>query len=71
MNVALIYFVTFALIAIIVAIYFLLVRPKSPYAGLQFGLFIGLALGISSGFGTYVHMPIPSAPPGGGSLAAA
>ena len=61
MNVVLIYIVTFALIAIFVATYLLLVRPKSLSAGLEFGLSLGLALGISSGFGTYIHMPIPRA----------
>ena len=59
MNVALIYLVTFALIAIFVATYQRLVRPKSLGAGVTFGAFIGLALGISAGFGTYIHMPIP------------
>jgi hypothetical protein len=59
MNVALVYLVTFALIAIFVATYLLLVRPKSLRAGVAFGAFIGLALGISAGFGTYIHMPIP------------
>jgi len=59
MNVALIYLVTFALIAIFVATYLLLVRPKSLRAGVALGAFIGLALGLSAGFGTYIHMPIP------------
>jgi hypothetical protein len=61
MNVVLIYGVTFTLIAIIVGTYWLLIRPKSLGAGVGFGAFIGLALGISSGFGTYIHMPIPRA----------
>jgi hypothetical protein len=59
MNIALIYFVTFTLIAVFVATYLLLVRPKSLRAGVAFGAFIGLALGISAGFGTYIHMLIP------------
>jgi hypothetical protein len=59
MNVVLVYLVTFALIGIFVATYLLLVRPKSLRAGVAFGAFIGLALGISAGFGTYIHMPIP------------
>jgi hypothetical protein len=59
MNVSLVYLVTFALIAIFVAAYLLLVRPKSLRAGVGFGAFIGLALGLSAGFGTYIHMPIP------------
>ena len=61
MNVTLIYVVIFALIAVFVGTYRLLVRPKSLAAGLLFGAFIGLALGTSAGFGTYIHMPIPLA----------
>jgi hypothetical protein len=59
MNVVLIYTVTVVLIGIVIGIYSLLVRPKSLGAGLVFGAFLGLALGTSSGFGTFVHMPIP------------
>lgn len=59
MNVALIYTVTVVLIGIFIGIYSLLVRPKSLRAGLVLGAFLGLALGISSGFGTFIHMPIP------------
>ena len=59
MNIALIYAVTFGLIAIFVAVYRLLVRPKSLRAGLLLGSFLGLALGASAGFGTYIHAPIP------------
>src|SRR5262245_51108520 len=61
MNVALIYTVTFGLIAIFMASYRLLVRPKSLRAGLLLGLFLGLAVGASVGFGTYIHAPIPLA----------
>jgi hypothetical protein len=59
MNVVLIYVVTFILIGTFVLTYWLLVGPKSLAAGIRFGAFIGLALGISAGFGTYIHMPIP------------
>lgn len=59
MSTALIYAVTFVLIGVFVASYRLLVRPKSLGAGLALGAFVGLALGISSGFGTFIHMPIP------------
>ncbi len=59
MNVVLIYTVTVVLIGIFIGIYSLLVKPKSLGAGLALGALVGLALGISSGFGTYVHMPIP------------
>lgn len=61
MNVSLIYVVTFVLIATFVATYTLLVRPKSLRTGVVFGAFIGLALGVSAGFGTYIHSPIPLA----------
>ena len=59
MNLPLVYLVTFTLIAVFVGTYQLLVQPKSLTAGLRFGAFIGLALGVSAGFGTYIHMPIP------------
>ena len=59
MNVVLIYTVTVVLIGVVIGIYSLLVRPKSLGAGLVLGALVGLALGISSGFGTFVHMPIP------------
>lgn len=61
MNVGLIYVVVFGLIATFIGMYQLLIRPKSLGAGLRFGAFIGFALGISAGFGTYIHMPIPLA----------
>jgi hypothetical protein len=61
MNVVLIYIVTFILIGTFVGTYWLLVRPKSLTAGIRLGAFLGLALGISVGFGTYIHMPIPQA----------
>ena len=61
LNLALVYAATFALIATFIAIYALLVRPKSLGAGLTFGALIGVALGVASGFGTYIHMPIPLA----------
>ena len=59
MNIALIYAVTVVLIGVFVSLYRLLVRPKSFAAGVALGAFVGLALGISSGFGTFIHMPIP------------
>jgi hypothetical protein len=59
MNVALIYIVTLILIFTFIATYGLLVRPKSMAAGIGLGGLTGLAFGISAGFGTYIHMPIP------------
>src|SRR5262245_49299829 len=61
MNLALIYAVTFVLIGVFVGTYKLLVSPKSLRAGVLLGAFIGLALGASAGFGTFIHMPIPLA----------
>lgn len=55
----LVLFVTLVLIAGFVSIYALLVQPKSLKAGLQFGALIGIITGMASGFGTYIHMPIP------------
>ena len=59
MNVALINAVRLVLIGVFVGTYKLLVRPKSIGAGLRLGALFGLALGISAGFGTFIHMPIP------------
>ena len=61
LNITLIYAVTVGLIAIFVASFRVLVRPKSLCAGLLYGLFFGLALGTAVGFGTYIHAPIPLA----------
>jgi hypothetical protein len=61
LNVALIYLVTFTLIACYVLAYWLLIRPKSLGAGIGFGSFLGLALGLAVAGGTYIHMPIPRA----------
>jgi hypothetical protein len=61
MNVTLIYVVSVVLIGVVVGIYRLLVRPKSVGTGLALGAFIGLALGVSAGLGTFIHMPIPPA----------
>ena len=52
--------VSVLLAALFVAGYSLFVRPKSTRAGLGFGGLLGVALGASSGFGTYIHSPIPS-----------
>jgi hypothetical protein len=61
LNVVLIYAVTFTLIACYVLTYWLLIRPKSLGAGLGFGSFLGLALGLEVAGGTYIHMPVPRA----------
>ena len=48
-----------------VCLYAWLVKPKSWAAGLSYGLILGVATGVSMGYGTYCVMPIPA------SLAAA
>ena len=59
MNMPLMYFVTLVFTVAFVAIYRLLVTPKSIMSGIQFGALFGLAVGISMGFGSYSYMPIP------------
>jgi hypothetical protein len=61
MSIPLIYGVTFVLIACFVAIYARLITEKSLVSGLRFGTLYGLAIGVSVGFGTYIHMPVPLA----------
>jgi hypothetical protein len=51
--------VTVLLIAVFLAAYTVLVRPKSLATGLGFGGLLGVILGASAGFGTYIHSPIP------------
>jgi hypothetical protein len=59
MNIPLIYGITLVLIACFVLIYGLLIGQKSLATGVRFGALFGLVMGVASGFGTYVHMPIP------------
>src|SRR5262245_46124631 len=59
MNPALIVAVTVLLIAVFLATYKLLVRPKCLASGLCLGGLFGVALGVSAGFGTYIHSPVP------------
>lgn len=61
LNVVLIYTATFTLIAVFVLTYWLLIQPKSFGSGVGFGALLGVALGMASGGGTYIHMPIPRA----------
>jgi hypothetical protein len=42
-----------------VLVYSRLVAPKTMANGLQFGLLLGVAWGISMGYGTYSVMPLP------------
>ena len=59
MNPVLIGAVTVLLIAVFLAAYKVLVRPKTLAAGLCLGGLLGVALGASAGFGTYIHSPLP------------
>ena len=59
MNIPLVYVVMLTLIISFVLIYGFLVEPKSLASGVKFGVLFGLAISISAGFGTYLHMPIP------------
>src|SRR5215813_7153997 len=59
MNIPLVYVVMLTLITSFVLIYGFLVEPKSLASGVKFGVLFGLAISISAGFGTYIHMPIP------------
>jgi hypothetical protein len=59
MNIPLIYFVMLILILSFVLIYGFLIDQKSLASGIRFGAIFGLAIGVSVGFGTYIHMPIP------------
>jgi hypothetical protein len=59
LNLPLVYFVMLVLISSFVLIYGFLIDNKSLAAGIKFGALFGLAISISAGFGTYIHMPIP------------
>src|SRR5215510_1236238 len=59
LNIPLIYFVMSVLILCFVLIYWHLVERKSLASGIRFGTLFGLAISVSAGFGTYIHMPIP------------
>jgi hypothetical protein len=61
LNVILIYAATFTIIAVFVTLYSLFIAPKSFGTGISFGACVGLALGVASGGGTYIHIPIPRA----------
>ena len=43
-----------------VCLYAWLIRPKSIFMGLSYGMLFGLGTGISMGFGSYCVMPIPA-----------
>jgi len=60
MNLPLVYLVIAILIACFVVIYSQFITPKSIAKGLMYGTIYGLATGVAIGFGTYIHMPVPS-----------
>jgi hypothetical protein len=59
LNIPLIYLVIFVLIISFVLFYRFLIDQKSLASGIRFGAIFGLFIGVSVGFGTYIHMPIP------------
>ncbi len=59
MNSGLVAVVTLVLAGVFVTLYTVLVRPKSLTAGLCLGSVLGLGFGVSAGFGTYIHSPLP------------
>jgi hypothetical protein len=59
MSAALICLVRAVLILCFMLIYALLIKEKSFASGIQFGALFGLAIGVSVGFGTYIHTPMP------------
>jgi hypothetical protein len=61
MNPALVSAITLLLVTVFLATYKQLIHPKSLTRGICFGTLLGLALGGSAGFGTYIHSPIPLA----------
>ncbi len=42
-----------------VTIYSYLIKPKLLSIGVKYGLILGIATGVSMGFGSYCYMPIP------------
>ena len=59
MNMSLMSAVTFIFSICFASIYSFLIKPKSLLVGIKFGILLGLATGVSMGFGSYSYMPIP------------
>lgn len=59
MKMALMWLVGFVMAVAFVCLYAWLIRPKSVYAALSYGILFGLSTGVSMGFGSYCYMPIP------------
>ncbi len=58
MKYGLMSFATFVTAAVCVALYQRLVRPKGVAAGLQYGLWLGLAMAVPMALGSYSVMPL-------------
>lgn len=59
MNMPLMSIVTLVFSICFVTIYSYLIEPKSLWLGIKYGLILGIATGVSVGFGSYCYMPIP------------
>lgn len=59
MNMPLMSIVTLVFSICFVIIYSYLIEPKSLSLGIKYGLILGIATGVSMGFGSYCYMPIP------------
>ena len=59
MNMPLMSIVTLVFSICFVTIYSYLIEPKSLSLGVKYGLILGIATGVSMGFGSYCYMPIP------------
>ncbi len=59
MNMPLMSIVTLGFSICFVIIYSYLIEPKSLSLGIKYGLILGIATGVSMGFGSYCYMPIP------------
>jgi len=58
MNMPLMSVVTLIFSGCFVVIYSVMIHPKSIATGIKFGLLLGIASGVSMGFGSYCYMPI-------------
>lgn len=52
---------TLVLIGVFVLLFEWLVQPKTLTTGVRLGGLVGVALGVASGLGTYIHIAIPGA----------
>ena len=59
MSVTVMYMTQFCVALVFAHMYAMLVRPKGMKSAVEFGLWFGIATGISMGYGSYAVMPIP------------